>query len=334
MDQRTCIKFCVKNEIKCARTFEMLTVAFGESTLSRTQVQLWYNRFKEGREDINDDARPGRPSTSTTDKNIEAVKKRILDNSGITIREVADDVGISFGSCQSIFTDVLGMKHEATNIVPKVLNFEQKQCRMDIAQEMLTTFNDDPALLKKVITGGESWVYGYDTETKVQSSQWTHSEEPRPKKARQVRSNVKVLLTVFFDCNGVVHHEFLPQGRTVNKEYNLKVMHRLSEAICQKRTELWNHQSWILHHDNPPAHTSMLVCEFFVKNKTVIMPQPPYSPDLATADFFLFLKLKTPKKRKRFATIEEIKEKSKQELLAIPKNAFRKCFEDYKNPLA
>ena len=51
----------------------MLTVAFGESTMSRTQVQLWYNRFKEGREDVNDDACPGRPSTSTIDENIEAI---------------------------------------------------------------------------------------------------------------------------------------------------------------------------------------------------------------------------------------------------------------------
>ena len=59
-----------------------LIFAFGESTLSRTQVQLWYNRFKKRREDVNDDARPGRPSTSTTDVNIAAVKKMILDNRG------------------------------------------------------------------------------------------------------------------------------------------------------------------------------------------------------------------------------------------------------------
>ena len=56
MDQGNCIKFCVKNEIKYVRTFDILTVAFGESTISRTQVQLWYNRFKKGREDVNDDA--------------------------------------------------------------------------------------------------------------------------------------------------------------------------------------------------------------------------------------------------------------------------------------
>ena len=36
-----------------------LTGAFGESIISRTQVQLWYNRFKEGRKDVNDDVRPG-----------------------------------------------------------------------------------------------------------------------------------------------------------------------------------------------------------------------------------------------------------------------------------
>ena len=53
----------------------MLTVAFGESTMSRTQVQLWYNRSKEGRVNINDDARPGPPGTSTTDENIKAVRK-------------------------------------------------------------------------------------------------------------------------------------------------------------------------------------------------------------------------------------------------------------------
>ena len=102
----------------------------GKSTVGRTQVQLWHNQFKEGREDVNDDVRTGRPSTSTTDKKIEAVKKVILDNRRITIREMADDVDISLGSCQTIFTDVPGMKRAATKIIPKLLNFEQKQCRM------------------------------------------------------------------------------------------------------------------------------------------------------------------------------------------------------------
>ena len=52
---------------------------------------------------------------------------------------------------------------------------------------MLTAFNDDSDLLKKVITGDESWVYRYDIEIKAQSSQWKRLEEQRPKKARQLR---------------------------------------------------------------------------------------------------------------------------------------------------
>ena len=99
----------------------MLT--FGKYTISRTQVKLWYNRSKHGWEDVNDDACPGRPSTSTNDGNIEAVKKIILDNRRITIREVASNVNISFGSCQAIFTDILGMKRMAAKIVPKLLKF-------------------------------------------------------------------------------------------------------------------------------------------------------------------------------------------------------------------
>ena len=57
-----------KKEDKYARTSEMLTVAFGESTICRIQVQLWYNRFKEDREDVNDDARPGHSNTLTTNE--------------------------------------------------------------------------------------------------------------------------------------------------------------------------------------------------------------------------------------------------------------------------
>ena len=75
---------------------------------------------------------------------------------GITIREVADDVGILFSSCQAFFMDVLDIKRATAKIVLKLLNFEQKQCRLNIAQKMLTTFNYDPDLLKKVITCDKS----------------------------------------------------------------------------------------------------------------------------------------------------------------------------------
>ena len=46
-----------------------MTAAFGEFTMSRTQVQLWFNRLKEGREDVNDNVRPGRQSHWSNEEN-------------------------------------------------------------------------------------------------------------------------------------------------------------------------------------------------------------------------------------------------------------------------
>ena len=74
---------------------------------------------------------------------------------------------------QAIFTDVLGMKRAAAKIVSKLPNFKQKQHCIDIVQEILTTFNDDPGhMLKKVTTDDESWVYGYDIEIKSFCYDW------------------------------------------------------------------------------------------------------------------------------------------------------------------
>ena len=105
----------------------MLTKAYGECAMTKTRVYEWYKRFQDGREDVEDDERPGRPGTSTTDENVEKMKEMVMNDHRITIREVADDVGISIGSFHEIFSNVLGMKRVAAQFVPKLLNFEQKQ---------------------------------------------------------------------------------------------------------------------------------------------------------------------------------------------------------------
>ena len=91
----------------------------------------------------------------------------------------------------------------------------------------------------------------------------------------------------------------------------------------RKGPEAWTNKTWMLHHDNAPAHASLLIREFLAKQETIVVLQPSYSPDLAPADFFLFPKLKSTLKGRRFQTIEEIKENSLQDLRAIPQYAFQ-----------
>jgi hypothetical protein len=138
---------------------------------------------------------------------------------------------------------------------------------------------------RSIITGDETWVYGHDVQTKAQSSQRVSKVSPHRKKAGQVQSNLKVMLTDFFYSQGVVHHEFLPQGKTVTKEYFLEVLKSFREAIRKKRPESWRSNRWMLHADNAPSYTSPLISQFLAKHETTVIARPPYSPDIAPTVF-------------------------------------------------
>jgi hypothetical protein len=61
----------------------------------------------------------------------------------------------------------------------------------------------------------------------------------KAKKARQVQSKVKVVLTVFFDHEGVIHHEYAPEGQTVNMEYYVEVLCWLRDVLRRKQPASW-----------------------------------------------------------------------------------------------
>ena len=96
---------------------------------------------------------------------------------------------------------------------------------------------------------------------------------------------VKTMLISFFDANGIVHSEFVPNGRTVNQAFYLKVQKRLHDAVRWKRPELWQNGGWWLHH-NAPVHRVLSVKQSLTKNGMTQFIHPPYSPDLAPCDFF------------------------------------------------
>ena len=195
-EQHVCVKFCFKLGKTSTETWKMLQQAFRDECISRTQCFEWYIHFKTGRTSIAEDPRSGRPSTSTDSVHIDAVRHLILQNRRLTIREIAEYVCISFESCQAILTEKLNMHCVATKFVPCVLTGDQKANRVNISQELLDCVSVDENFLKTILTGDETWVYGYDVKTRAQSSQWVGQGSPRPKKAR---SNMKVMLLVFFD---------------------------------------------------------------------------------------------------------------------------------------
>ena len=136
----------------------------------------------------------------------------------------------------------------------------------------------------------------------------------------------------FFDASGVVHHEYLPEGSTVNRTYYNEVLKRLRDANRRKRPELRKSGDWFFHHDNAPAHSALKLREFLAKHSITVLPHPPYSPDLAPCDFFLFPILKIPVKGRRFETIPETNANATKGLKGNKKEGYLNCFRKWKHP--
>jgi len=167
------------------------------------------------------------------------------------------------------------MRRAAAKFVPRLLTEDQRKSRLAVCQDLKRELENDPNFLSRIITGDGSWCYVYDPESKQASSQWKTPRSPRPKKFRQVRSNVKTMLICFFDIQGIVHREFVPRGQIVNQEFYLGVLKRLRERVRRTRPELWRSGEWLIHHDNAPAHTALRIRQFFTSQGMTLVPHTP-----------------------------------------------------------
>ena len=118
-------------------TYQLLLQAYGEDAMGRTQVFDWFRLFKEGRTSVESDSRSERPSTSSKEEMIARVRTIFRSNRRLTVREIADDCGISVGSCDSILTDYLYMKRVCAKFVPRLLKNDQRGQSQTIARDLL-----------------------------------------------------------------------------------------------------------------------------------------------------------------------------------------------------
>jgi histone-lysine N-methyltransferase SETMAR len=263
-EQRVCVKF----------RFKLGKKAFGDDTLGQTKSYDWFNRFKNGRTSVDDDELSGRPSTSTTPENVAKVREVIREDRRRTIHDVCNIVGLSYGTCQRIWSEELNMRHIAAKFVPRLLTDDQKQHSLEVSMELKKQVRNDPDFLYKVVTGDESLIHVYDPETKQKSSQWKYPSSPRPKKARQVKSNVKSMQICFFDFYGITQREFVPTGQTVNAKFYCGVLRWLRENTRRKRSENWRTKNLVLHHDNAPLHATLAVQLFLASKNMTVVPHP------------------------------------------------------------
>ncbi|CAF1549282.1 unnamed protein product, partial [Rotaria sordida] len=158
---------------------------YGDQAPSLTTVKRWSQLFREGREEIEDESRPGRPITETTSENIEEIRLLINDDPYLTIEELQEQTDLSYGTVHRIITDHLNLRKVTARYIPKDLTDFQRAERVRICKENLAKFQQGTWRLCDIITGDESWFYHKQIGRKSSNAAWMRRGDPPPTVVRQ-----------------------------------------------------------------------------------------------------------------------------------------------------
>lgn len=307
---RVLIKHYFLRKKTITETKKSLEKYYGDSGPSIKMIHKWFTDFRCGRTSTVDADRPGRPVEVTTPEMITKIHDIVLNDRRVKVREIADIVSISDERVRNILHSYLEMKKLSARWVPRLLTVDQKRTRVTISEECLAKFRlNKKDFMRRFITVDETWIHHHTPETKEQSKQWIASGEPAPKKAKAVLSANKVMATVFWDARGVIYIDYLQKGKTINGEYYASLLQRFHQVLTEKRPHLAR-KKILFHQDNARVHTCAVAMAKIHELHYELVPHPPYSPDLAPCDYFLFPNLKKWLGGKRFRSNEEIIEET------------------------
>jgi histone-lysine N-methyltransferase SETMAR len=175
-----------------------LDSVFGDQAPPYNTVAKWSKLFREGREEVEDQPRPGRPVTETTSANIEEVRCLIDDDPHLTIDEIQVETGMTRGTIERIISDHLKLKKITARWVPNLLTDKQRADRVQLCKENLAKFQQGTWRLCDVLTGDESWFYHKQIGRKSSNAAWTAVGGTPPTVVRRSRFFSKNLILYLF----------------------------------------------------------------------------------------------------------------------------------------
>jgi histone-lysine N-methyltransferase SETMAR len=306
IEYRAVIKYLVKKGKKAKEIFEDLAETYLNFSPSCATVKRWTRLFQQGRESIEDDPHPGRPQTVVTEENVKKVENLILQDRRIRVRQIADELKISTERIHEIIHNYLHMSKVCARWVPKMLTPFDKQRRVQCSRQFLDlSANDFHGILHRIITVDETWIYEYDPESKMESMQWVKTGENAPRKFKRQRVQTKLMATIFWDAEGILLIDYLPKGSTMNAIYYASLISKVRSIVLEKRRGKLS-RGILLLQDNAPCHTAKVSKQAVVDAGFEKIEHPPYSPDLAPSDYYLFPSLKKELCGKKFWSEEEM----------------------------
>jgi len=170
-------------------------------------------------------------------------------------------------------------------------------------RDLLLKRQENDPFLKRIITGDEKWVVYNNVKRK---RLWSKKDEPARSTSKADIHKKKVMLSIWWDFKGIVFFELLPDNTTINSEVYCQ-LDKLNDSLKQKRPELINRKGVVFHQDNARPHTSLVTRQKLLQLGWDVLPHPPYSPDLAPSDYYLFRSLQNFLEGKTFPSNEKVK---------------------------
>lgn len=323
LEKRAVIKYFYLKGFTPKQMKEEMDSTLGDSSPSYSTIKQWVSEFKMGRVSTSDKPRSGRPVEVTTSEMIEKIHKIVLEDRRLKVHEIAETCRMSAERVRNILHNHLNMEKLCARWVPRLLTLDQKLLRKTISTDNLALYRRNPnEFLRRFITVDETWVHHYTPENKEQSKQWVGKGEPTPKKAKTILSANKVMATVFWDARGIIYIDYLEKGNTITGQYYAELLQRLKHEVQIKRPHLAK-KKILFHHDNAPAHSSIVAMSKIHELKFELMLHPPYSPDLAPSDYYLFPNLKKWLGGKRFKSNEEVIEAVNEYFEELDESTFK-----------
>ncbi len=324
--QRVEIRAMVRNGLPPCRILQQLQLDHAHHALSKSAVCRWVLKLRAGHIDLATPKSTGRPPKLTPDL-LCRIQTSLNEDKSKTIRQLAREFQLSLSTIHRALRTHLKLKKRPAKWVAHHLTDQQKRRHVHVSRRVLGLLRRSPTLWSRIITGDESFFPVYDPAAKETTASWLARNEVRPSKVQGSKWTKKVMFIVFWDSTGVILREFVPAGMGVNGLFYASFMRRLREAIRRKRPNVWRRNSFWLHHDGASAHRSDPVMNFLNATGTKILPHPPYSPDLAPSDFFLFNRIKAKMRGLCFATLEELRNKVDFEIRQIAQFEFQHVME-------
>ncbi|XP_054152815.1 histone-lysine N-methyltransferase SETMAR-like [Oppia nitens] len=295
--------------------------AYPKAVSERT-CQRWWKRWQEEGVDVEDKERPGFQSKVDN----EELRDLIEMNPRFSSEEIGEILGVDSSTIRR-HLKAIGKKYVSSVWVPHDLTPQQKAKRVNTCKDLLSLQDSDP-FIRWMVTGDEKLIY-YVNDSK--KSEWRSPGQrpvgrPRPDFRQQ-----KVMLSVWWDKSGIIHWELLEVGATISAEVYCQQLTRLREKLKENRKSLVNHWGVNFHQDNAPSHTAKMTQNLLKDFGWKIIPHPPYSPDIAPSDYYLFRSMQHFLDGKKFKNREEVEVAVKEFFGLKEKNWFAEGIEKLPN---